>query len=189
MNPSTEDFVKAIHSIDAEHIFILPNNSNIVLAAKQARDLLEGERQVTVIPSKTIPQGISAAFAFQEDESAEVNEENMLEAIAHVRSGQVTYAVRDTVFDDLEIKAGHFIGIHDSKIVATEEGLIPTCKQLLSKMMESGDEVVTILAGEEAKAEETELLAEWLEAEYPDAEVEIHEGGQPIYSYLFSVEA
>ncbi|WP_211745300.1 DAK2 domain-containing protein [Paenibacillus sp. Marseille-Q4541] len=189
MNPSTEDFVKAIHSIDAEHVFILPNNSNIVLAAKQARDLLEGERLVTVIPSKTIPQGISAAFAFQEDESAESNEENMLEAIAHVRSGQVTYAVRDTVFDDLEIKAGHFIGIHDSKIVATEEGLIPTCEQLLNKMIESGDEVITILAGEEAEEVETERLASWLAAEYPNAEIEVHEGGQPIYSYLFSVEA
>lgn len=189
MNPSTEDFVKAIHSIDAEHVFILPNNSNIVLAAKQARDLLEGERLVTVIPSKTIPQGISAAFAFQEDESAESNEENMLEAIAHVRSGQVTYAVRDTVFDDLEIKAGHFIGIHDSKIVATEEGLIPTCEQLLSKMIESGDEVITILSGEEASEEDTQRLASWLATEYPNAEIEVHEGGQPIYSYLFSVEA
>lgn len=189
MNPSTEDFVKAIHSIDAEHVFILPNNSNIVLAAKQARDLLEGERLVTVIPSKTIPQGISAAFAFQEDESAESNEENMLEAIAHVRSGQVTYAVRDTVFDDLEIKAGHFIGIHDSKIVATEEGLIPTCEQLLSKMIESGDEVITILSGEEADEADTERLASWLAAEYPNAEIEVHEGGQPIYAYLFSVEA
>ncbi|MCM3784209.1 DAK2 domain-containing protein [Neobacillus mesonae] len=189
MNPSTEDFVNAIHSIDAEHIFVLPNNSNIVLAAKQARDLLEGERQVTVIPSKTIPQGISAAFAFQEDESAEANEENMLEAISHVRSGQVTYAVRDTTFDDLEIKAGHFIGIHDSKIVATEEGLLATCEQLLHKMIESGDEVITILAGEEAKETETETLASWLAAEYPNAEVEVHQGGQPVYSYLFAVEA
>lgn len=189
MNPSTEDFVKAIHSIDAKHVFILPNNSNIVLAAKQARDLLEGEREVTVVPSKTIPQGISAAFAFQEDESAEVNESNMLEAIAHVRSGQVTYAVRDTTFDDLEITAGHFIGIHDSKIVATEEGLLDTCEQLLRKMIVSGDEVITILAGEEAKETETDRLASWLAAEYPNAEVEVHQGGQPVYSYLFAVEA
>lgn len=189
MNPSTEDFVKAIHSISAQHIFVLPNNSNIVLAAQQARDLLEGERSVTVIPSKSIPQGIAAAFAFQEDESAEANADNMLNAVQHVKTGQVTYAVRDTVFDDLEIKAGHFIGIADSKIVSTEEGLLETSQGLLSKMLVSGDEIVTILVGEEGTDEMTESLAAWIHEVYPDAEVEIHSGGQPIYYYLFSVES
>lgn len=189
MNPSTEDFVKAIHSISAQHIFVLPNNSNIVLAAQQARDLLEGERSVTVIPSKSIPQGIAAAFAFQEDDSAEANADNMLNAVQHVKTGQVTYAVRDTVFDDLEIKAGHYIGIADSKIVSTEEGLLETCQGLLSKMLVSGDEIVTVLVGEEGTDEMTEALTAWIHEVYPDAEVEIHSGGQPIYYYLFSVES
>lgn len=189
MNPSTEDFVKAIGSISAQHIFILPNNSNIILAAQQARDLLEGERNVTVIPSKSIPQGISAAFCFQEDDSIEVNTENMLNAVGHVKTGQVTYAVRDTVFDDLVITEGHYIGIADSKIVATEEDLLVTSQGLLSKMLSGQDEIVTILTGEEATEEVTESLIAWIEETYPDVEVEVHSGGQPIYYYLFSVES
>lgn len=189
MNPSTEDFVKAIHSISAQHVFVLPNNSNIVLAAQQARDLLEGERSVTVITSKSIPQGIAAAFAFQEDEGLESNTESMMNAVAHVKTGQVTYAVRDTVFDELEITAGHYIGIADSKIVSTEEGLLETSQALLAKMIVSGDEIVTMLVGEEADEAITQQLQAWLEDTYPDVEVEIHSGGQPIYYYLFSVES
>lgn len=189
MNPSTEDFVKAIQTISAQHVFILPNNSNIVLAAQQARDLLEGEREVTVIPSKSIPQGIAAAFAFQEEENVDGNRESMLAAVQHVKTGQVTYAVRDTVFDDLEIKAGHYIGIADSKIVATEEGLLETSRMLISKLVEDGDEIITILVGEEAKPEMTDELVSWIHEAYPDVEVETHNGGQPIYYYLFSVES
>lgn len=189
MNPSTEDFVKAIQSISAQHVFVLPNNSNIILAAQQARDLLEGERSVTVIPSKSIPQGIAAAFAFQEEESVEANADNMQNAVQHVKTGQVTYAVRDTMFDDLEITAGHYIGIADSKIVATEEGLLETSQGLLAKMLTGGDEIVTVLAGEEADEEMTNALVAWIHEEYPDVEVEVHNGGQPIYYYLFSVES
>jgi len=189
MNPSTEDFVKAIRSISAQHVFVLPNNSNIILAAQQARDLLEGERSVTVIPSKSIPQGIAAAFAFQEEESVEANADNMQNAVQHVKTGQVTYAVRDTMFDDLEITAGHYIGIADSKIVATEEGLLETSQGLLAKMLAGGDEIVTVLAGEEADEEMTNALVAWIHQEYPDVEVEVHNGGQPIYYYLFSVES
>lgn len=189
MNPSTEDFVNAISSITAQQIYILPNNSNIVLAAQQARDLLEGERSVTVIPSKTIPQGIAAAFAFQEDEGADVNTDNMLDAITRVQSGQVTYAVRDTTIDDLKIKAGQFIGIRNSNIVAANEDLITTSQDLLRQMLESGDEIVTLLTGVDATEDSTKALTEWLGEHYPDAEVEVHYGGQPIYSYLFSVEA
>ncbi|WP_111618789.1 DAK2 domain-containing protein [Paenibacillus pabuli] len=189
MNPSTEDFVKAVRSIAAEQVFILPNNSNIVLAAEQARELLEDERRIIVIPSKTIPQGMAAAFAFQEDESAETNRDHMLEAISRVQSGQVTHAVRDTQYDELDIKAGHYIGIHNSKIVATDESMLHTCEGLLQQMMESGDEVVTILEGEEATPEITAALVAWLEEQYPDAEVEVHLGGQPVYYYLFSVES
>ncbi|MEC0181640.1 DAK2 domain-containing protein [Paenibacillus peoriae] len=189
MNPSTEDFVNAARSIAAQHIFILPNNSNIILAAEQARELLEMERLVSVIPSKTIPQGIAAAFAFQEEEAFETNQDNMREAVSHVKSGQVTYAVRDTTLDDLHIMAGHYIGIQDSKIVATEEELVATSRLLLTKMLVNGDEIVTILTGSDAKQEDTDQLVAWLEEHYSDAEVEVHEGGQPIYPYLFSVES
>lgn len=189
MNPSTEDFVKAVRSIAADQIFILPNNSNIVLAAEQARELLEDERRITVIPSKTIPQGMAAAFAFQEDESAETNRDQMLEAISRVQSGQVTHAVRDTQYDELDIKAGHYIGIHNSKIVATDESILRACEGLLGQMMQSGDEVVTILEGEEADEEVTAALSAWLEEQYPDAEIEVHRGGQPVYYYLFAVES
>ncbi|MDK8192358.1 DAK2 domain-containing protein [Paenibacillus sp. UMB7766-LJ446] len=189
MNPSTEDFVKAVRSIAAEQVFILPNNSNIVLAAQQAGELLEDERRITVIPSKTIPQGMAAAFAFQEDESAETNRDHMLEAISRVQSGQVTHAVRDTQYDELDIKAGHYIGIHNSKIVATDESMLHACEGLLQQMMESGDEVITILEGDEATPEITDALVAWLEEQYPDAEVEVHLGGQPVYYYLFSVES
>ncbi|KOY12704.1 DAK2 domain-containing protein [Paenibacillus xylanivorans] len=189
MNPSTEDFVKAVRSIAAEQVFILPNNSNIVLAAQQARELLEDERRITVIPSKTIPQGMAAAFAFQEDESAETNRDHMLEAISRVQSGQVTHAVRDTQYDELDIKAGHYIGIHNSKIVATDESMLHACEGLLQQMMESGDEVITILEGDEATPEITDALVAWIEEQYPDAEVEVHLGGQPVYYYLFSVES
>lgn len=189
MNPSTEDFVKAIRSISAQHVFVLPNNSNIILAAQQARDLLEGERSVIVVPSKSIPQGIAAAFAFQEEESVETNQDNMLRAVHNVKTGQVTYAIRDTVFDDLEIKAGNYIGIADSKIVATEEGLLETSQGLLGKMLGAGDEIVTVLSGEEADEAMTEALVAWVHETYPDVEVEVHHGGQPIYYYLFSVEA
>ncbi|QUL57432.1 DAK2 domain-containing protein [Paenibacillus tritici] len=188
MNPSTEDFVNAISSISAKHIYILPNNSNIVLAAQQAKELLEGERDITVIPSKSIPQGISAAFAFQEDDSVDANTSNMLEAIAQVKSGQVTNAVRDTVIEDLEIKSGQYIGIESSKIVAAADELLAVSQQLLTSMLVNGDEIVTVLTGADTEADVTEALGSWLEETYPQVEVEIHEGGQPLYYYLFSVE-
>ncbi|AOZ91520.1 DAK2 domain-containing protein [Paenibacillus crassostreae] len=189
MNPSTEDFVNAISTISAQHIYILPNNSNIVLAAQQARELLEGERSVTVIPSKSIPQGMSAAFAFSEEESEETNTESMLAAIAHVKSGQVTHSIRDTVIDELDIKAGQYIGIQNSNIVTASEDLLGTCQDLLSQMLVNHDEIVTVLAGEDTDPAMTAQLATWLQEQYPDAEVEIHDGGQPIYYYLFAVEA
>lgn len=189
MNPSTEDFVKAVESMSADHIFILPNNSNIVLAAQQAKDLLEETHQITVIPSKSIPQGIAAAFAFQEDEDVSVNQSNMNEALQHVKSGQITNAVRDTVIEDMNIKEGQYIGIHNSKIVAASDLMLTTCQQLLSKMIEEGQEVVTVLVGQDADDQDTSALMGWLQETYPDAEIEKHEGGQPVYHYLFSVES
>ncbi|ETT50908.1 MULTISPECIES: DAK2 domain-containing protein [unclassified Paenibacillus] len=189
MNPSTEDFVNAISSISAKHIYILPNNSNIVLAAQQAKELLEGEREITVIPSKSIPQGISAAFAFQEEDAVDTNTSNMLEAIAQVKSGQITNAVRDTVMENLEIKSGQYIGIESSKIVAAADDLLTVSKELLSSMLVNGDEIVTVLTGADTEADITDALGSWLEETYPQVEVEIHEGGQPLYYYLFSVES
>ncbi|AIQ46808.1 hypothetical protein R70723_13700 [Paenibacillus sp. FSL R7-0273] len=188
MNPSTEDFVNAISSISAKHVYLLPNNSNIVLAAQQAKELLEGEREVTVIPSKSIPQGIAAAFAFQEEDAVETNTESMLEAISQVKSGQVTNAVRDTVIEELEIKSGQYIGISNSKIVAASDELLAASQALLATMLVNGDEIVTILTGSDAEAGVTESLGSWLEETYPQVEVEVHEGGQPLYYYLFSVE-
>ncbi|MCE5167953.1 DAK2 domain-containing protein [Paenibacillus profundus] len=186
MNPSTQDFIDAIETISAQHIYILPNNSNIVMAAKQAAEIVE--RDVTVIPSKTIPQGIAAAFAFQEDEGLEVNTTAMEAAISHIISGQVTYAVRDTTLDGLDIKAGHYMGIANGKIITTTESVNDTLQQLMTKMLADGGEVVTLLTGEEAREEDTEALIAWLNEQYPDAEVEVHQGGQPIYSYIISVE-
>ncbi len=188
MNPSTEDFVKAIRSISAQHVYILPNNSNIVLAAEQARELLEDERSVTVIPSKSIPQGISAAFAFSEEETSDTNTGSMMDAIARVKSGQVTHAVRDTAIDDINIKAGQYIGIENSKIVTAADSILAACQELLSKMLINGDEIVTVLAGEQTDSSLTAELADWIGENYPDAEVEVHQGGQPVYYYLFSVE-
>ncbi|OKP96889.1 DAK2 domain-containing protein [Paenibacillus sp. P46E] len=188
MNPSTEDFVNAISSISAKHIYILPNNSNIVLAAQQAKELLEGERDITVIPSKSIPQGIAAAFAFQEDDAVDTNTSNMLEAISQVKSGQITNAVRDTVIEELEIKSGQYIGISNSKIVSAADDLLEASQALLTSMLVNGDEIVTILTGAESEEKVTESLENWLEQTFPQVEVEVHEGGQPLYYYLFSVE-
>ncbi|WP_019911440.1 DAK2 domain-containing protein [Paenibacillus sp. HW567] len=188
MNPSTEDFVNAISSISAKHVFILPNNSNIVLAAQQAKELLEGEREITVIPSKSIPQGIAAAFAFQEEDTVDANTSSMLEAISQVKSGQVTNAVRDTVIEDLEIKSGQYIGISNSKIVTAADDLLKASQALLANMLETGDEIVTVLTGADSEDKVTASLEGWLEEAFPQVEVEIHKGGQPLYYYLFSVE-
>lgn len=186
MNPSTQNFIKAIESISAQHVFIFPNNSNVIMAAKQAVEIVK--REVTVLTSNTIPQGIAAAFTFQKDASLEMNITAMENAMAHISSGQVTHAVRDTVLDGLEIKAGHYMGIADGKIVTTTDSITRTLQQLLAKMMEDDGEVVTLFVGEEAIAEHTEMLVAWLGEHYPHAEVEVYQGGQPIYSYIISVE-
>lgn len=187
MNPSTEDIVHAVEGVDAEIVYVLPNNSNIVMAAKQAADLVEGKTLV-VIPTKSIPQGMAAMLAFDESADQEENTEAMLKAIAGVQSGQVTFAVRDTSIDGIEIKEGDFIGIHDSKIVTANRDVLETCRNLLDSMLESGGEVVTILTGEEANAADTESLKAYLREQHADAEVEIHYGGQPLYAYLIAVE-
>lgn len=187
MNPSTEDIVIAAAGIAADTVFVLPNNSNIILAAQQAVELVEGKKLV-VIPSKTIPQGLAAVLAFQETVDAERNEAAMKAALGRIVSGQVTYAVRDTTIDGIDIKEGEFIGIREGAIVASEKSLLDACKKLLGAMLDENSEIVTMLTGADAKEEETELLVAYLQEFAPGVEVETHPGGQPLYAYIFSVE-
>ncbi|SHE11640.1 dihydroxyacetone kinase [Chlamydia abortus] len=187
MNPSTEDIVQAIRKVPAETVFILPNNSNIVMAAQQARDLVE-DKQVVVIPSKTIPQGMAAMLAFQERADADSNAAAMEDALSRIRSGQVTHAVRNSSIDGMEINEGDFLGILDGRIVSSKPDLLETCKQLLDEMLSEDGEIVTLLAGEEATDDLTSAIQAYLEEAYPEVEIEIHSGGQPLYFYLFSVE-
>jgi DAK2 domain fusion protein YloV len=187
MNPSTEDLVNAVNRIHAKTVYILPNNSNIILAAQQAKELVEG-KQLIVIPTKSIPQGLSAILAFQEQADPDENTEEMTAAIQRVKSGQVTYAIRDTNMDGMEIKQGHFIGIEDGKIVSSEPVLMDASKKLLKEMIEEGSEIVTILSGEDAKEDDIEELESFIREMYPEVEIELHPGGQPLYPYIFSVE-
>lgn len=187
MNPSTEDIVKAVSRTPAETVFILPNNSNIVMAAEQARELVEDKR-VIVIPSKTIPQGMAALLAFLEKETPEKNTEAMGVALRSVRSGQITQAVRDSSIDGMDIKQNDFLGLLDGKIVTADPDLSAACQLLLAQMIGEDGEIVTVLEGEEAAKEQTAAIEAYLAEQYPDIEVEVHSGGQPLYVYLFSVE-
>jgi hypothetical protein len=187
MNPSTEDLVNAVKQIAAERVYILPNNSNIILSAQQVQELVE-DQEVIVIPTKTIPQGMAAALAFNANADREQNVANMEQAIGRVRSGQITYAVRDSQYEDLSIREGDYLGILDNKIVVTTSELLETSKQLLAKMIVGGDEVVTVITGSDSDADMTEQLLAYAAEEYPDAEFEVLSGGQPVYYYIFSVE-
>ncbi|MCY8301959.1 DAK2 domain-containing protein [Bacillus spizizenii] len=186
MNPSTEDIVEAVKSLNAETVFILPNNSNIIMAANQAASVTD--EKVFVIPAKTVPQGMSALLAFNPDQEAEANEANMLSAIQQVKSGQVTYSVRDTHIDGKDIKKGDFMGILNGTIIGTAEDQLSAAKMLLSEMIGEDDEIVTILYGEDASQEEAEELEAFLSEKYEEIEVEIHNGKQPLYSYIVSAE-
>jgi len=186
MNPSTEDILNAVGSVPADTVFVLPNNSNIVLAAEQAKEL--AGQKVVVVPTKTIPQGLAAALAFREDENPETNAERMLEAARRVRSGSVTYAVRDSAIGGYAIKEGDYLAMLDSEIVANGPELSRVIRQLIDRMVTDGDEIVTVFTGQDAAEEETGKLEAYLVEKFPDAELEIHDGGQPLYSYLISVE-
>lgn len=186
MNPSTEDFLKAIDALAADHIFLLPNNGNIILAAEQAAEL--SESNVTVIPTRTIPQGLAAVLAFKENERPERNRDWMKAAAEAVVSGQVTKSVRDTSIDGVDIREGDYIGIKEKAIVVSDSDLLTACQQLLSNMLEEGGDLLTVIAGDEADAELTATLCEWAEGQYPDLEIEVQPGGQPLYPYLFAVE-
>ncbi|MBC1704944.1 DAK2 domain-containing protein [Listeria welshimeri] len=187
MNPSTEDIVKAIESANAEQVFVLPNNKNIQMAAEQAAQLL-GEDKVQIIPTKTIPQGLTAVLAFQPEQDFTSNAEAMREAINDVASGQVTTAVRDTTVEGVEIKKDSFIGMVEGKIKVSRDTLEAAAYETLEKLLDEDSEIVTIIFGEDADANKAEALADRVTEAYPDVEVEIHEGSQPVYPYIFAVE-
>ncbi|WCL56151.1 DAK2 domain-containing protein [Bacillus safensis] len=186
MNPSTEDIVTAIESVHAETVFILPNNSNIVMAAKQAATV--SSREVVVIPTKTVPQGMSALLSLNEAASNEDNERAMLEAIDHVKSGQITFAVRDTQIDGIDIAKGDYMGLFNGKITLTAKNQLDAAKDLLTKMVTEDDEIVTIIKGEDASSDELDALQAFIEETFEDVEVEVHDGKQPLYSYILAVE-
>nr|WP_253288825.1 DAK2 domain-containing protein [Amphibacillus sp. MSJ-3] len=186
MNPSTQDITEAIKEAHAEKVIILPNNKNIIMAAEQAAELSDDE--VIVIPTKTIPQGMSALLAYNPDLSLDENKANMSEACQHVKTGQITYAVRDTQIDGLAIENGNFMGLLDGKIKATDPDKFMATKKLLSELIDQDDEIITILQGEDVTDQEVNELAEYIEQEFEEVEVEIHKGNQPIYAYIFSVE-
>lgn len=186
MNPSTEDFVKAIEALSAEHIYILPNNGNIILAAEQAAEL--SERHVTIIPTRTIPQGLAAVLAFKEEETPDRNAAWMKSAAEQVLSGQVTKAVRDTSIEGVDIREGDYIGIKEKTIVVSNARLLEACQSLISSMVEGGGDLLTILMGEDADHNETATLGEWIAANYPELEIEVQNGGQPLYPYVFALE-
>lgn len=187
MNPSTEDMLNAIDHVNADNIFILPNNKNIVLAANQAASLVE-DKKIIVIPTKTIPQGITALINFIPDQSAEENAERMTEELENVKTGQVTYAVRDTVIDDKEIKQGDYMGIGDKSILAVGKDIESTTEDMVAEMVDEESAIICIYYGEEVTEEDANALGAALEEKYPEVEVEIHFGGQPIYYYVISVE-
>ena len=187
MNPSTEDMLNAIDKVNAEHIFILPNNKNIILAANQAKALCE-DKDIIVIPTKTVPQGITAMINFMPDSSAEENEARMTEELANVKTGQVTYAVRDTHIDDKDIHEGDIMGIGDKTILSVGRDIAQTTKDMIAQMVDEDSELISVYYGEDMKEEDANALASWLEKEYPDCDIEVHFGGQPIYYYVVSVE-
>ncbi|MFC4354415.1 DAK2 domain-containing protein [Chryseomicrobium palamuruense] len=186
MNPSTEDIVKAIEAVGAERVLILPNNKNIIMAAEQAAELLD--IQAAVVPTKTVPQGMAAILAFNPEASVEANQVSMTQAFAHVKTGQITFAVRDTSIDGVDISKDDYMAISEGKIILSTQDLDQASKDLLSSMIDEDSELITILYGEETTEDHAESLSDWLEETYPDLEVEVYNGKQPLYPYIISVE-
>ncbi len=187
MNPSTEDMLNAIQQVNADTIFILPNNKNIVLAANQARELVK-EKEIIVIPTKTVPQGITAVINFMPEEDVPSNEAVMLEEIAKVKTGQVTYAVRDTCIDEKEIKEGDIMGIGDNGILAVGKEVEATAREMLDHLVDDSSELISLYYGEDVSEEAAAAFVQAVEELYPDLDVDAHYGGQPIYYYVMAVE-
>ncbi len=187
MNPSASDIADAVKKINAEHVFVFPNNKNIILAAEQAKNLIEN-KTIHVIPTKNVPQGFAAALEFDADVSAEENKTNMIHALDNVKVGQVTYAVRNTTLNGFSIKEGDIIGLDDKKILAKSNALEDTVLKLINKMKEDSHQVITLYYGEDVKVEEAEELCETIREKYPDCDVDCHNGGQSVYYYIISLE-
>ena len=187
MNPSTDDFVKAIQQVNAKKIFILPNNSNIIMAAEQACDIVEGV-EVKVIPTKTIPQGLTACMMFNPEDDFSANVEEMISSIDGVKSGQVTFAIKDTSFDGVEVKKDEFIGLSNKTIICSNPNKIETTIKTIESMIDDYSSIVTIIVGEDVSEEETNKLIEILESKYPDIEFDVKIGNQPVYSFIIGVE-
>ncbi|MFD1394647.1 DAK2 domain-containing protein [Kroppenstedtia eburnea] len=186
MNPSTEEIVQAVQGIPAEHVFILPNNKNIIMTAEQVTELVEVP--VTVLPTRTIPQGLAALLSFNEEADADTNQKRMMESVTDISSGEVTYAVRDSQYEGGTIKEGDFLGIREGRIEAVGADMLATSRELLNRMLANGGDMVTLLYGEDVTKDQVQELTHFLEQDYPDVECEVHYGGQPLYYFLFSVE-
>ncbi|HFE8091755.1 TPA: fatty acid kinase catalytic subunit FakA [Staphylococcus aureus] len=186
MNPSTEDIVKVIEQSKCKRAIILPNNKNILMASEQAASIVDAE--AVVIPTKSIPQGISALFQYDVDATLEENKAQMADSVNNVKSGSLTYAVRDTKIDGVEIKKDAFMGLIEDKIVSSQSDQLTTVTELLNEMLAEDSEILTVIIGQDAEQAVTDNMINWIEEQYPDVGVEVHEGGQPIYQYFFSVE-
>lgn len=187
MNPSTEDMLTAIDAVNADHIFILPNNKNIILAANQAQSLTK-DKDILVIPTKTVPQGITAVINYMPEADIDTNAENMNEEIKNVKSGQITYAVRDTHIDDKEIHEGDIMGIGDAGILAVGQSVEGVAKEMLTSLVDEDTELISLYYGQDVLEADAVRFAQEIEELYPDADVDAHFGGQPIYYYVLSVE-
>ena len=187
MNPSTDDMLTAIDNVNADHIFILPNNKNIILAANQAQSLTK-DKDILVIPTKTVPQGITAVISYMPEADVDTNMESMQEAIKNVKTGQVTYAVRDTHIDDKEIHEGDIMGIGDKGILSVGQSVEATAKEMLEHMVDEDSELISLYYGQDVLQEDAEKFAASVEELYPDVDIDLHSGGQPIYYYVISVE-
>lgn len=187
MNPSTDDMLSAIDEVNADHIFILPNNKNIILAANQAQSLTY-DKDIIVIPTKTVPQGITAIISYMPEADVDTNIEALEEAIKNVKTGQVTYAVRDTHIDDKEIHEGDIMGIGDRGILAVGQSVEETTKEMLAQLVDEESELISLYFGQDVLEEDAENFAQEVEELYPDVDVDVHMGGQPIYYYVLSVE-
>jgi len=186
MNPSTNDIVDAINKSNAKRALVLPNNGNIVMAAKQAIDLVD--IPVAIVASKTISQGMTAMLSFNPEAELEDNKENMEDSLDTVKSGQITQAIRDTEIDGLKITKGHYMGIVDGKILVDDEDIVDGTEKMLDKMIDEDSEVITILVGQDGNDDDAQKVADYLDDKYADLETEIHQGDQPVYPYLISVE-
>ncbi|NFY99308.1 DAK2 domain-containing protein [Staphylococcus aureus] len=186
MNPSTEDIVKVIEQSKCKRAIILPNNKNILMASEQAASIVDAE--AVVIPTKSIPQGISALFQYDVDATLDENKAQMADSVNNVKSGSLTYAVRDTKIDGVEIKKDAFMGLIEDKIVSSQSDQLTMVTELLNEMLAEDSEILTVIIGQDAEQAVTDNMINWIEEQYPDVEVEVHEGGQPIYQYFFSVE-